>query len=716
MTYNLFGSEFIFVFYALIWLTLIFFVYFFVYEPIEPNGKIRNKRESYWRYLLFFITCYGLADVLDPLIKYDGLNALTFFNTIYVVPILWISSLIFLHLFLINASKFLIPRLKLTYKTYLIVGSSIVLLVMFYDQAVWQISSYLLLELTGIAWLFVLLFKYQKRSYVKKMNLKPAVITVAIWVFLNFLIHINFFDLLLSLDNSNIKLIDKISNVSILFFYGVKCLVLYLIVFYFHRNISLLQSSQSSFSLQKKLAINLKSFLVISIILAFVGASWINSIKNNRLTILQQQNQHDLLIIRNMWDTHVKFAQNIVYSMVRSPIFYDIEKKMLLNINTIDSINNVLDRYCRTISSITADCYFLNLEGKILASSNRLSQKSFVGKNHIRRKYFQNAIKAGPTISELLESHYNKSEYYITHSVYNIRKEMIGVVTIDFDFDQKILKKIDPTLDSLISIVNNVGTILFSNEKKYNFRDLWPSSLSQSQSQLKFKIEKDIVDNNELLLGPIFSKKPDSNKEVLFEKKIHTIFFNESQLTPLYFVAISSLNEVSLISLIGFVIVVAVGIMIFMTTMYFNKISLMSKILHDKERKFRLIIENSTDFIYQVDTKGGLIYCSPAVIKDLRYNPEEIIGTNFTHYIYSEDIEIANNIFFQNIRGHKTCNKLRLISKTGELVFVECNAGPIRDEQGDILGAQGHIRVVKATVIPTSFFVYDQANEQAITL
>ena len=53
----------------------------------------------------------------------------------------------------------------------------------------------------------------------------------------------------------------------------------------------------------------------------------------------------------------------------------------------------------------------------------------------------------------------------------------------------------------------------------------------------------------------------------------------------------------------------------------------MQEQLRASEKRFRALIEKSSDAIVLVDTNGKLLYVSPSTTRLLGYTPDELVGT-----------------------------------------------------------------------------------------
>ncbi|MFL5698107.1 MAG: diguanylate cyclase, partial [Ktedonobacteraceae bacterium] len=65
----------------------------------------------------------------------------------------------------------------------------------------------------------------------------------------------------------------------------------------------------------------------------------------------------------------------------------------------------------------------------------------------------------------------------------------------------------------------------------------------------------------------------------------------------------------------------------------------MQEQLRASEKRFRALIEKSSDAIVLVDTNGKLLYVSPSTTRLLGYTPDELVGRSAFELIYPEDVE-----------------------------------------------------------------------------
>ncbi|MBA4116035.1 MAG: PAS domain S-box protein, partial [Rubrobacter sp.] len=67
--------------------------------------------------------------------------------------------------------------------------------------------------------------------------------------------------------------------------------------------------------------------------------------------------------------------------------------------------------------------------------------------------------------------------------------------------------------------------------------------------------------------------------------------------------------------------------------------------LQESERRFRSLVQNSSDVITVVDAGGTISYVSPAVERVTGYPPEELVGKSVFDHVHSDDLEQGRRMF-----------------------------------------------------------------------
>lgn len=105
--------------------------------------------------------------------------------------------------------------------------------------------------------------------------------------------------------------------------------------------------------------------------------------------------------------------------------------------------------------------------------------------------------------------------------------------------------------------------------------------------------------------------------------------------------------------------------------------------LHEQEDFFRLVAENSGDFIAVLDLDGKRLYNSPSYshfFGDTRY----LTGTDSFAEIHPDDQEHVRKVFFQAVKsGVGQHTEFRFVLPDGAVRQMESRSGIIRDEDGN---------------------------------
>ncbi|ANS77363.1 PAS domain-containing sensor histidine kinase [Paenibacillus yonginensis] len=114
----------------------------------------------------------------------------------------------------------------------------------------------------------------------------------------------------------------------------------------------------------------------------------------------------------------------------------------------------------------------------------------------------------------------------------------------------------------------------------------------------------------------------------------------------------------------------------------------MEQQLLEKERKYRLITENTLDFISQCTVEGFVyLYCSPACYNLIGYTPIELQGTCVYDYLHPEDVGVVRS-YIEACHESKGSDLLppltyRFIHKDGRHVWFESNSKFLLDDRGE---------------------------------
>src|SRR5208337_5072237 len=127
----------------------------------------------------------------------------------------------------------------------------------------------------------------------------------------------------------------------------------------------------------------------------------------------------------------------------------------------IANANSALDRYNSGLDSSVS--YLIDSNGVTIASSNRNDRDSFVGKSYQFRPYFIQARKGAPGLYFALGVTSLKRGFYASYPVKDSKGQIIGVVVVKKDIDEK---EADLSRYPYLFLVDPNGIIFLSSRKE----------------------------------------------------------------------------------------------------------------------------------------------------------------------------------------------------------------------------------------------------------
>ncbi len=111
------------------------------------------------------------------------------------------------------------------------------------------------------------------------------------------------------------------------------------------------------------------------------------------------------------------------------------------------------------------------------------------------------------------------------------------------------------------------------------------------------------------------------------------------------------------------------------------------------EHRYRMIVENIFDVAYVYRPDGIITFVTSNVFSLTGYVPEEIMGHHITEFIYPDDIENVLSDFHEaQFSGKISPTCCRLLTKGGDIIYIEEIARPLLDIRGNVSQFIGIIR------------------------
>ncbi len=110
--------------------------------------------------------------------------------------------------------------------------------------------------------------------------------------------------------------------------------------------------------------------------------------------------------------------------------------------------------------------------------------------------------------------------------------------------------------------------------------------------------------------------------------------------------------------------------------------------LKKSEDRYRGLVENINEVVYQTDSTGMTTYISPNIKTIAGYDQSEIVGKGYFEFVHPEDRKSRYEYFLKAMSGKKTISEFRFITKDNQTIWIRTNAAPIIKD-GKITGVQG---------------------------
>ncbi len=227
----------------------------------------------------------------------------------------------------------------------------------------------------------------------------------------------------------------------------------------------------------KKTALKLRIlFLVLSMmaVLSFAigGYLYYSALRKSSLELAHQETAEHFTILKNNIDSYLTWSLLSVKSLAG---LKELKESLLSgDIAALAETNAILDHFRDDIKVDV--CYLMDYSGNTIASSNRDTPVSFVGKNYGFRPYFKQAMQGMPAVYMALGVTSEKRGIYYSHPVYdNVNEKPLGVAVIkastellETDFIQ--------SHDGIELLTDPNGVVFVSSRPDWLYHVLWKAS------------------------------------------------------------------------------------------------------------------------------------------------------------------------------------------------------------------------------------------------
>ena len=114
--------------------------------------------------------------------------------------------------------------------------------------------------------------------------------------------------------------------------------------------------------------------------------------------------------------------------------------------------------------------------------------------------------------------------------------------------------------------------------------------------------------------------------------------------------------------------------------------------LEKSEKRFREIVNNAQEWIWEIDSRGMYIYSNSIIEKILGYKSADIVGKKYFYdFFLPIEKEELRKAAFKVFAGKQSFREFvnKNISKDGKIVWLSTSGVPILNTKGDLLGYRG---------------------------
>ncbi|MDP3283738.1 MAG: ATP-binding protein, partial [Desulfobacterales bacterium] len=370
----------------------------------------------------------------------------------------------------------------------------------------------------------------------------------------------------------------------------------------------------------------------------------------------------------------------------------------------IEEANDVLDGFREAFG--VSVCYLIDSKGTAIASSNRDTPSSFVGKNFASQPYFKKTINGPKAIYLSFGLTSNERGIYVSYPIYIQKTEAPKGVAVMKLNAERLEKEISVNVDGIWLLAAPNGVVFASNYKEWINHLLWKVSESD--------ISK-IAETKQFGKGPWEWTGLESGKDAdhMVDKSGNKFFFTK--------IAIDNYPEWNIVYLTniksaltgfstpfadksGFIILllcVLTGLSVFILLRKAGREIAEKKKLEDEltesERRLSTLMDNLPGMAYRCanDKDWTMLFVSKGCVRLTGYQPDDLIGNNkiaFNDIIHPDDRKNVWDDVQLYISGKKRYQLVyRIITVLGEIKWVHEQGEGVYSPEGNLMFLEGFI-------------------------
>ena len=116
----------------------------------------------------------------------------------------------------------------------------------------------------------------------------------------------------------------------------------------------------------------------------------------------------------------------------------------------------------------------------------------------------------------------------------------------------------------------------------------------------------------------------------------------------------------------------------------------MAEKLHWSEARYRNLVENINDVIFEMDTEGKFTYVSPVGEQVFGHPAAAFLGRHFSEFAYPDDLPQLMASYHATVKGKLEPHEFRVLDRKGEIRYVCASSRPLYRE-GRLIGLTGRL-------------------------
>jgi len=339
----------------------------------------------------------------------------------------------------------------------------------------------------------------------------------------------------------------------------------------------------------------------------------------------------------------------------------------------LDAANLELDRFSASFPGTVI--YLMRLDGLTVASSNRRSPDSFVGKSYAFRPYFQQA-RAGRNGSYLaLGSTSWERGFYASAPVRDQAGQVVGVAVVKMVLDR--LEAVLPK-DYLSFLVDRHGIIFLANRPQLVLKSLWP---------VPEALLAQIFDSRQFGSGPfppLLSCRPDPGSLVHLLDQTWLVQAKTLAGGDWQVVILGSMQPLMTARVLGLTLTLFLCLTALGFFLIWDITLEASGRIGATERQYQSLIEGAPDCIALFNPQGQFLAINPNGLQVLGYAEEDIRRLSLQELCLPKQRCLVAQALKQVSQGKKTTLTMGYAHPGGKTLALQVILNPIQTAAGQV--------------------------------